>query len=172
MTAPDFNPITEVDLRDRLERHHGEAFAWAIVCCRGNRNLAEDALQTAYLKILDGRARFVGASKFRTWLFSVIRNTAVDRWRSPWHRRRVPLSEVTPPVTEPEQEREALDPDELAEAFAALPTRQAQVLSLVYGHEMTVREVAGVLRISKGSVAQHLHRGKHRLRERFGQAGR
>ena len=129
-------------------------------------------MQTAYLKILDGRARFGGASRFRTWLFSVIRNTAVDRWRSPWHRRRVPISEVTPPATEPEQDRETLDPVELAEELAALPARQAQVLSLVYGQEMTVREVARVLQISKGSVAQHLHRGKHRLRERFGQAGR
>ena len=75
-------------------------------------------------------------------------------------------------MTEPEQAGEELDSEELAAAIAALPRRQSQVLALVYGHEMTVLEAAKTLQISQGSAARHLHRGKHRLRERFGRTGR
>jgi hypothetical protein len=43
-------------------------------------------LQAAYLKILDGQARFGERSSFRTWLFGVIRRTAAEHRRGRWLR--------------------------------------------------------------------------------------
>ena len=43
-----------------LEQLHPASFGWAMACCQRERELAEDVLQTAYLKVLDGRARFDG----------------------------------------------------------------------------------------------------------------
>ena len=37
-------------LHDHLERLHAESFGWALACCGQDRPLAEDVLQTAYLK--------------------------------------------------------------------------------------------------------------------------
>ena len=129
--------------------------------------MAEDVLQTCYLKVLEGRARFGGRSSFRTWLFSVIRHTARDHQRSPWHWRRRQLG-VLEEAAAPQTPVEA-DPrlENVARALQELPRRQSQVLSLVYGHGLTLREVAGVLAISQGSAATHLHRGKLRLRDRL-----
>lgn len=164
------------DVRDRLEGHHREAFAWALTCCMGDHGLAEDVLQTSYLKVLDGRARFDGRSAFRTWLFSVIRHTAADSWRSAWRRLRRSLTaedERTLRFEETALRSGDSDLDLLAaaEALKQLPKRQAQVLSLMYGHGMTVRESADVLGISQGSAATHLHRGKKRLRELLTDSG-
>ncbi|HEX6836121.1 MAG TPA: sigma factor, partial [Polyangia bacterium] len=61
-----------------LAELHPASFAWALTCCGFDRQEAEDVLQTAYLKILDGRARFDGRSTFKTWLFAVVRHTAAD----------------------------------------------------------------------------------------------
>ena len=72
---------TDLDLRDELARVHPQAYAWAVRCCRDGRAEAEDVLHEAYVRVLDGRARFDGGSAFRTWLFAVIRRTAAARRR-------------------------------------------------------------------------------------------
>jgi len=64
-----------LQLERELDQLHPAAFGWALACCAGDRAAAEDALQASYLKILEGRARFDGRARFRTWLFSVVRYT-------------------------------------------------------------------------------------------------
>src|SRR5438034_9070636 len=75
------------DLAAQLEQLHAAAFGWALSCCAWDRPAAEDALQSSYLKILDGRARFAGRSSFRTWVFGVIRRTAQAARRRGLRRR-------------------------------------------------------------------------------------
>lgn len=157
--------------RAQLEQHHAEAFAWAVSCCKGNGAMAEDVLQTTYLKILEGRARYEGRSSFRTWLFSVIRHTATDGWRSPWHKRRRSITDADLQRPAPASEVDAVDLSRVADAVAGLAQRQSEVLTLVYGHGMTVREASAVLGISQGSAATHLHRGKQKLRKRLTDTG-
>ena len=72
--------MEETELRKSLVALHSASFAWAIICCR-DRDLAEEVLQSVYLKVLDGSARYEGRSAFRTWLFAVIRNAARDKQR-------------------------------------------------------------------------------------------
>src|SRR4051812_42745567 len=74
----------EPELRRTIEQLHEVSFAWALACCGFRREEAEDVLQTAYLKVLDGRATFDGRASLKTWLFAVIRNTAADRRRQSW----------------------------------------------------------------------------------------
>lgn len=69
------------EIYEDLEFHHEAAFGWAMACCGRNIQEAEEVLQTAYLKIADGRAVFGNSSSFKTWLFGVIRNTARDLQR-------------------------------------------------------------------------------------------
>ncbi|HZC76240.1 MAG TPA: sigma factor, partial [Ktedonobacterales bacterium] len=80
------------ELEGELGRLHGAAFGWALACCAGDRSAAEDALQGSYLKILDGRARFDGRASFRTWLFAVVRHTALEQRRRRALARLLPLA--------------------------------------------------------------------------------
>ena len=54
--------MTPSEIEVELERLHPAGFAWALGCCGRNREDALDVLQTSYLKMLDGRARFGGRS--------------------------------------------------------------------------------------------------------------
>src|SRR5262249_43542297 len=69
-------------LEEEIQRLHPASFAWAMACCRWIRPDAEEVLQMTYFKVLEGRARYSGRATVKTWLFSVIHNTAAD-----WRRR-------------------------------------------------------------------------------------
>jgi len=78
--------MDDVELRLQLERVHADCFGWAMSCCGRDRDDAEEVLQTVYLSVLDGRARYDARSSFRTWLFGVIRRTAASERRRAWLR--------------------------------------------------------------------------------------
>ncbi len=158
------------EIETSLERLHHDGFAWALACCGRDREEAEDVLQASYLKILNGRARFLRRSSFKTFLFGVIRRTAAESRRrravreillSGWARRRPAPAEAVP------EERIAL----LA-ALARLPRRQREVLQLVFYLGLTVDEAAETIGVSPGSARVHYERGKARMRELLGSPAR
>jgi len=131
--------------------------------------MAEDALQTAYLRMLSGQVRFDHRSSFKSWAFGVIRFTGMEEMR---RRRRSAARDAGaeaaasvidlspgPDVTAERAERAAA----LRAALTALSPRQREVLQLVFYHDMTIEEAAGVMRISLGSARTHYERGKKAL---------
>ena len=156
---------------------HEESFGWALACAGRDRQGAEDVLQVVYLKVLDGRARFAGRSSLKTWLFGVIRRTASEQRRRALLGRLtlVPLdhgAEVPSGAPAPDESADAAERrDRLVHALGRLPTRQREVLVLVFYHEHSVEEAAVVLGIGIGSARTHYARGKARLRERLADMG-
>lgn len=138
-----------------LRQHHQEAYSWALQCCFHREEEAKDVLQTVYLKVLEGKARFGEKSSPKTWLFSVIKYTAIE------YLKQLPLTMEVMDTWEEETEEE-LYYDSL---IRKLPERQQQVLLLVFYHNQTLEEVAQILDISIGSVRTHYDRGKKRLKE-------
>jgi RNA polymerase sigma-70 factor (ECF subfamily) len=160
--------MDRTDLERELERLHPECWGWALACVARDRVVAEDALQSAYLKVLSARVRFDGRSRFKSWLFGVIRLTAMEELRRA-NRPGLSGSELdmasavdpTPgaDVTTEQAERNAA----LVAALAALSPRQREVLQLVFYHGMTIEEAAGVMGVSVGSARTHYDRGKKAL---------
>lgn len=150
------------ELEQRLEAHHAESFGWAMACCHRDREDAEEVLQIAYLKVLEGRARFDERSSFRTWFFAVIRRTALERFR--WKRVRRIFELVTAAALRADEQ---IEQDETAARLLAslrrLPRRQREVLDLVFYHDMTIEEAARTLEIALGTARVHYERGKKRL---------
>lgn len=174
--------MDDVELRLQLERVHADCFGWAMSCCGRNRDDAEEVLQTVYLSVLDGRARFDARSSFRTWLFGVIRRTAASERRRVWLRGLLLEREVGrgngdavsfandafgAPDAEVESESRR---DGLRHALGRLAARQREVLQLVFYHDLTVEEAAAVMRVSVGSARTHYARGKANLAEMLGDA--
>jgi RNA polymerase sigma factor (sigma-70 family) len=150
------------NLESALEALHPASFGWALSCCHRDREEAEEVLQVSYLKIIEGKARFEGRSSFKTWLFAVIRHTALERFR--WRRLRqiVFVERASPP--RPDQILESSERTQrLMRALLEISTRQREVLELVFYHDMTIEEASQTLGITLGSARVHYERGKRRL---------
>jgi RNA polymerase sigma factor (sigma-70 family) len=167
--------MDEIELKRQLERVHADCFGWAMACCGRDRDDAEEVLQTVYLSVLDGRARYDARSSFRTWLFGVIRRTAASERRKTWLRGLLlmreaeslhPEAPASPDAGLELQERR----DGLQHALAHLSARQREVLVLVFYHDLTVEEAAPIMSISIGSARTHYARGKARLATMLGDA--
>lgn len=180
-SSPDTNARTDACRRigglalTDLERLHEQSFGWALTCCGWDRPRAEDVLQATYVKVLSGRARFKGKSSYRTWLFAVIRRTALE------HGRRARVREAAlrrwsqevgrnePSPTEPDGSHAALEREErsarLIAALAALPERQREVLHLVFYQGLSIAEASEVMGVSLGTARTHYERGKTALRK-------
>ncbi len=159
------------ELRAELEKHHRESYGWALSCCARNPAEAENVLQAVYLKALEGKARFKGRASFKTWLFAVIRRTAIDERRRHWLRRFfiIRYEESIRGTACGESPEEAIYRSEIRAMFrralAEIPQRQREVLQLVFYHDLSLAEAAEVMRVSLGSARTHYERGKQRLRQ-------
>lgn len=161
-------------LFDELKILHTDSFGWALACCGWHREFAEDVLQEAYLRVLDGRADFSEKSSLKTWFFAVIKRVAADSQRT--QKRRSILNLRLVPGGGESGPNDAIQTNTLAEALHAdqssqrlqqsllqLPQRQREVLHLVFYSGLTLEEAASTLQITVGSVRTHYHRGKERL---------
>jgi len=163
------------ELKAELETLHSASFGWALNCCRRDATEAEEVLQTVYLKILEGKACFRGEASLKTWLFAVIRKTAIGEHRKNILRklRWSDTSEQVELVSPLEQPGAAFEKSEtqalFQNALKSLPRRQREALHLVFYQDLSLSEAAVVMGISIGSARQHYDRGKKNLRQSLGQ---
>ena len=165
-TNADDRAMDRAELEHELQALHTDSFTWALACCDRDREEAEDVLQTVYVKIFDGKARFEGRASFKTWLFAVIRRTAAEYRRMRWLRvLRFTQRDVHLHVEESAEHRlvRSERATALLHALAQLARRQREVLELVFYHDMTIEQAGQTLGISLGSARVHYERGKKRL---------
>ena len=162
-------PVDRSRLETELKGLHAQSWGWALACAGRDRDLAQDVLQTAYVRMVSGEARWDERSTFRTWVFGVIRMVGLEELRR-GRRSAARLNGEEGALVEPDP---APGPDilserseraaALAEALGTLSARQQEVLLLVFYHGLTIDEAARVMKVSLGSARTHYKRGKANL---------
>jgi RNA polymerase sigma-70 factor, ECF subfamily len=153
------------------DRHGGAAYslAYRIV---GDRLVAEDVTQEAFLSVWRSGARFDRArGSVRTWLLGVVRNRAIDVLRREAGRAPTVSIELD---TVPEQESrfeptdaEALRREagrEVRGVLANLPEDQLKVVQLAYFGGLSHSEIAEVLGMPLGTVKGRMRLAMEKLR--------
>jgi RNA polymerase sigma-70 factor (ECF subfamily) len=134
---------------------------------------AQDVLQTVFLKVFRGLARFRFQSSLRTWIYRIAHNECQD-----FHRRQrvahVPLEAILGSSAEidskpnsdalhGQQEREAI----IQQAVMQLPLKMREVVVLKYVEGFSYEEMSKVLGCSAGTVASRLNRALAEMEERL-----
>jgi len=127
----------------------------------GERELANDAAQDAFLQAASALDRFDHRRPLEPWLVRIATNRAIDLVRA---RRRLVSEELA-------DERFAFDDplpdDELREALARLGPERRAVIALHYWLDYTTPEIADVLDLPLGTVNSRLARALGDLRQQL-----
>lgn len=176
-----------------VERLHGPMLRVAMIHV-GNRAVAEEVAQDAWVGVLAQLDRFEGRSSLRTWVLRIVANRA--RTRAVHERRTLPFSsldgaeEPGRPAVEPERflpaghrwaghwaspprswgdvpEERLLSAETRAEvgrAVELLPPAQRAVITLRDVEGMTAAETCELLELTEGNQRVLLHRARSKVR--------
>lgn len=128
---------------------------------------AEEITQEVFVKLYVKKPKFSGKSSFKTWLYAIGRNTAVDFLRKNGKTEFISLEDTDflSDLTSPElswfrqQNRLAVH-----SALEKLKSEYHQILWLVYFEEMSNEQAAAIMGKSKNNTAVLLHRAKESLK--------
>jgi RNA polymerase sigma-70 factor (sigma-E family) len=158
----DAPPSEQGGLAELYERHAGAAVGLAYLLT-GDRSLAEDLVQEAFVRVA-GRFRHLRDSgAFESYL----RRTVVNLFTSQLRRRRLERAYLKREATKPAASHEDPDVasrDELWRAVQQLPERQRAAVVLRYYEDLSEREVATTMRCSNAAAKSLIQRGMQTLR--------
>jgi RNA polymerase sigma-70 factor (ECF subfamily) len=158
-----------LDYQDSLYR-------WALSLV-ADEALADDITQATFIAAYDKLASFRGGS-FRSWLFTIARNRAIDELR---RLKRHPSLSLDTPSDEDQRELYAVLPDRaplpeeallaaeraqhLESLLRRLPESFQQVLRLIDIEEFDYQETADILGLPLGTIKSRLARARLRMRD-------
>ena len=137
-------------------------------------NLADDLCCETFARLAYKMPKFRERSSFRTFLYGIGRNVALEYLRKNKKHNALPLDEAAEIAGETDLEREYLAKErnrQLYAALGALKPDHAQALWLMYFEERSVKDIADVMRRSPGAVKVLLHRARLALKAELEKEG-
>ena len=128
----------------------------------GNFADAEDITQEVFLKYFQLKPEFETKSHEKAWLLRVTINAGKNLLRTFWRSRRgeIDLSQIP----QPEKQKHP----EVLQAVLSLPEKYRIAIYLYYYEEYSIQEIAQITGRSQTVIAQHLSRGRAKLRKKLG----
>ncbi len=146
------------------DRYEAQLFG---LCLRlvGSRAEAEDALQDAFAKVVDRRDSFEPRGRFRSWIFTIVRFTCMDRLRVQKAEQQF-LDQVHASDRAEAHESEMLARTDVNRLLMSLPMDQREVLVLHRLYGFSQAEIAEMLGGTEAGVRQKSYRALKALRAR------
>jgi RNA polymerase sigma-70 factor, ECF subfamily len=156
------------------DRHADVAFSLACRIC-GERALAEDVVQEAFLSLWRSRARYDrNRGSVRGWTLGIVHNRSIDALRRRAVRERGIVRDegaeervAAPELTDVEFARRD-DAREVRDALGELPDEQSRVIELAYFGGLTHVEIASKLGTPVGTVKGRMRLGLAKMRMTLG----
>lgn len=184
--------VSDSELVARVREHDANAFETLsaryregiyghVLATIHDGSVAEDIVQEVFLRIWTHAEQWQGHGSFKSWLFRIATNLALNHLRSIRRRRQQPLETPADPLDEDDEssvpswmvDHSLPGPDAILEQsernqllqrlVAELPEEKRVVFHLVYEAEMQTRQIAQTLGIPEGTVKSRLHYATKRL---------
>ena len=154
--------------------HLDAVYRTGIALC-GVKDLADDLVQTTFVKVFENFGSFKKGTNCKAWLIRILRNTWIDYLRQQGSRaKQVPLDEKLI-VEEPSAEETAwtnardllenFSDEQIIKALCRIPDEQRLTLYLVDVEELSHEEVGEIMEIAVGTVKSRTSRARAALKE-------
>ncbi|HEX6191254.1 MAG TPA: sigma-70 family RNA polymerase sigma factor [Chitinophagaceae bacterium] len=156
-----------------VNRYQNYVFTLAMRMVK-TREDAEEVAQDIFVKAYRALADFRGASKFSTWLYTIVNTTCITFLR----KKRLEVHSL-----DNENVFEAADNQDsglranqieqkskvamVNQAIALLGNDDAEVITLFYKAEQSLEEIAQILGVEPNTAKVRLHRARTRLKEKM-----
>jgi RNA polymerase sigma-70 factor, ECF subfamily len=131
-----------------------------------DRDMAQDSMQEAFVRVYENRGRLLSSSSFKAWLFTIARNQCLNQLRRV--SRQVPLDDETEATAYlsdlPAARMEKSEEIELVNRFLTqLKPEYREVLILREYQNLTYEEIAAVTRSTLSAVKSRLFKARRKL---------
>lgn len=136
--------------------------ALSIVC---DKSSAEDVVSDSFIKIVRFAHKYKIGDEPLAWILRIVRNTALDFLRKRKRRTEVSTEEffsLTDDSYSPEKRETAVL---LEQAMAKLLPDERRAVYMRYYLEMTVREIAGTINLSRSAAERLIQRAEENLKK-------
>lgn len=156
-----------------VTRYQSYVFTLALRMLK-TREDAEEVAQDVFVKAYRALADFKGASRFSTWLYSIVNTTCLSFLRKKkldlrsLDDERVFEAADQQPASVPANSLELKSRNKMVHAaIAMLSADDAEIISLFYQAEQSLEEIGRVLNIEPNTAKLRLHRARGRLKEKI-----
>ncbi|MFB6265346.1 MAG: sigma-70 family RNA polymerase sigma factor [Bradymonadaceae bacterium] len=163
--------------------HLNDLYAKALQYTKNEKD-AEDLVQETFVKAYDNWDRFEEGTNCRAWLFTILRNTFINRYRRQKREREILDSDETTSVEKNFFDRERTNyyespesetlsktfSEDLQSSLASLPEEFRRVVVLADLNDFSYKEIAYILDCPVGTVMSRLFRGRKLMRQELADA--
>ncbi len=141
----------------------------------GNVHIAEELMEDTFFKIITKKPRFSEKHSFKTWLYTIGRNVAIDYLRKNKNKTEIAIEEVENYLRD-EYDLEELyikkeQGIELHRAMKKINPEYAQVLWLIYFEGFTSAETSVILKKNVRQMKNLIYRAKDALKSQLDKEG-
>src|SRR5215831_4771696 len=166
ITMPERSSTSSVSDFERIFREYGPLVYRTAYAVMGNREDADDILQTVFLRLLRREGPPDLGKNPKGYLYRAAVNLSLDTLKI---RRRHPQAEVDPERVEAHASAAVLFDDEMHDrlyrAIAKLSPATAELVILRYVHNVSDGEIAKMVGVSRTVIAVRLFRARARLKK-------
>jgi len=131
----------------------------------GTTEVAKDVVQETWEAAVRGFKRLDDPARFGPWLYAIASRKCTDALRSKYrHARNAAAIADAPSETIESSADASLD---LAAALKLLPAEQRVVVSLFFGEDMSIADIAAATGVPSGTVKSRLFAARKALRARL-----
>jgi RNA polymerase sigma-70 factor (ECF subfamily) len=159
----------QADYAILIDRYKNKAFTMLKRMLKNDFD-AEEVLMDCFLKAYNNISSFKFESKFSTWFYRIVYNTALTKLSSTKRKIENEMSSIDDlHYLESKYNADDFIKEDnsvlIKKIVNELPPKNAAVVTMFYLEEMTTEEISDVLQISISNVKVILHRSRNLLRE-------